>query len=294
MIKFIILNILLTSSTAWACEISLFEKVVILDKSRLSSDDFFLSENCSIKTKQEITNFLTNTNGNVDLERSITELDGIEEKIQLKSGKIKVSTIEDLFNAQIFADKKFKLLEFKTVPTRASVKLDQSESITINCGACNQAGIFNFVIQQHNTISGQTQKLASNATIGILSKVVVANRNIPSFYKLDIENDLKEVETYVTDPGKYVSKLNDLKFMHAVRPINTGAYVENSAVRPYSLVNTGEQLKVITQFSNISIEGTGISMETGHYGQVIKLRNTKSNTIFTAKIIDKGVARIEL
>lgn len=279
---------------AIACEIELYSKIIVNNHQNLSSNDLIKNSTCESEVDNKIFRIFSSGRGNVNVESILSQSLINTKNLNVKPSKITISGFEEIFENTFISNDEKKLIEFSIVSNAAAFSLKEGESFSISCPSCSNAGINNALINIHNPLEGTIKKVPATLTVGVKTAVLISHGHLPAFYKFDTKPIVKLTMAYVIEPSKYISNIDDIVYKQTVRPISSGAFIERNAVMFYPLVSSGESVKIISNFSNITIESTAVTMESGHYGQAIKLRNNKSNTIFSAKIVEKGLARIEL
>lgn len=81
--------------------------------------------------------------------------------------------------------------------------------------------------------------------------------------------------------------------MQAVRFLNAGQVVQFSDVKKEQLVKKGQMVKAIVGNSSFEVAISAEVQESGSVGEVVKVKNLDSQKVFAAKIIERGVVRIE-
>ena len=81
--------------------------------------------------------------------------------------------------------------------------------------------------------------------------------------------------------------------MQAVRFLNAGQLVQFSDVKKEQLVKKGQMVKAIIGTNSFEVAISAEVQEAGSVGEVVKVKNLDSQKVFAAKIIERGVVRIE-
>jgi flagella basal body P-ring formation protein FlgA len=81
--------------------------------------------------------------------------------------------------------------------------------------------------------------------------------------------------------------------MQATRFLNAGQVVQFNDVKKEQLVKKGQMVKAIFGTSTFEVAISAEVQEAGSAGDVVKVKNLDSQKVFAAKIIDRGVVRIE-
>ncbi|MCC2677601.1 MAG: flagellar protein FlgA [Pseudobdellovibrio sp.] len=87
--------------------------------------------------------------------------------------------------------------------------------------------------------------------------------------------------------------MGSLVGMQAIRFLNAGQVVQFSDVKKEQLVKKGQMVKAIVGNNAFEVAITAEVQEGGSAGEVVKVKNLDSQKVFAAKIIERGVVRIE-
>ena len=94
----------------------------------------------------------------------------------------------------------------------------------------------------------------------------------------------------------YQDALTDVKSvigMQATRFLTAGQMISSRDLKRETILKKGQMVKAIFGAEALEISITAQAEEGGAVGDVIKVKNIDSNKMFAAKIIDRGVVRIE-
>lgn len=144
------------------------------------------------------------------------------------------------------------------------------------------------------TKAGETLgRLNVVATAELYAKVAVTTREITRGAHLSKDDvALTEVRLdpshngVVTDLAEAIGKTTERNLAEGT-PLRA-AYLANP-----TLVNSGDMVTVVADNGRIQISGQGLAKEDGDRGQWIRVMNTQSNKLFTARVVGPGTVRVE-
>jgi flagellar basal body P-ring formation protein FlgA len=90
----------------------------------------------------------------------------------------------------------------------------------------------------------------------------------------------------------YVSAAS-LDGMQAVRFLNAGQVIQFSDVKREQILKKGQMVKAIVGSPSFEVAISAEVQEAGSVGDVVKVKNLDSQKVFAAKIVERGVVRIE-
>lgn len=132
------------------------------------------------------------------------------------------------------------------------------------------------------------------ASIKTFAKVVVAASGIPMGTQISAR-DLAYAEQDVSLLHRgYFHSADDISGFVAKRPIPAGQVLTPVTVDPAKLVNKGENVAIVAEGSGITIRASGVAMTDGTLGELIQVRNTKSNKVVEGRIIAPGQIKVSL
>lgn len=92
----------------------------------------------------------------------------------------------------------------------------------------------------------------------------------------------------------YFQSIDELIGMAAQKPIPSGAVIKHHMLKRPTLVHRGEIVKIVISMPGLTIEGTGIAQNDGAKGEMVKVKNSRSNKIVDAMVSDFGATTIPL
>lgn len=95
------------------------------------------------------------------------------------------------------------------------------------------------------------------------------------------------------NPRETVQKIEAVEGMQASRFINAGQILTYADLKKEVVVKRGQIVKVLAGSKVIEVSMSGQVEETGAIGDIVKVRNVDSQKLFAAKVVDRGVVRIE-
>lgn len=87
--------------------------------------------------------------------------------------------------------------------------------------------------------------------------------------------------------------LESLEGMQAVRFLNAGQVVQFGDVKKETVLKKGQMVKAVFGSSSFEVAISAEAQEGGSVGDVVKIKNLDSQKVFAAKIVERGVVRIE-
>jgi flagella basal body P-ring formation protein FlgA len=85
---------------------------------------------------------------------------------------------------------------------------------------------------------------------------------------------------YFTDPNKILGLV-------VKRQLSPGTAISDSVLEKPVLIKRGKTLRIIAQAGGIEVTAPGVSLQSGSEGQFIRVQNTNSKKVITARVVDE-------
>lgn len=206
-----------------------------------------------------------------------------------------------------------KLLRSKNAVSRMEIERKIRNHLLMNCAACEFQIQINSVPQ---TISSDWEMDLNidlnkpSVMIPIYSATQSENKgwvvaSIKRYAQTAVLNRAIKIGEVITEDVLIIEKrliqnanevLIDSKNiigMQAARFLNAGQTVSYRDLKKEIVLKKGQMVKAIFGLNNFEVSITGQAEEGGAIGDVIKVKNTDSQKMFAAKIVDRGLVQIE-
>lgn len=132
------------------------------------------------------------------------------------------------------------------------------------------------------------------ATVQLFDYVVVAANSIPiATYLTDKELTLQEMDVALLYRG-YYRDIAEVQGFVTKRPIPAGQVISPVTVNPANLVQKGETVSILAEAPGITIRAMGVALMNGAMGDMIQVKNTKSNKVVEGRISAPGQIKVAL
>ncbi len=131
-------------------------------------------------------------------------------------------------------------------------------------------------------------------TVQAFDQVVVSDLPIAKGTHLspaDLRLELMDISRLYSG---YFQSLDELDGFVARRPIQAEQVMTPALVNPARMINRGERVVIIAEGPGLSIRATGLAMEDGAFGELIRVRNTSSNKVVEGRISAPGLIKVSL
>lgn len=139
---------------------------------------------------------------------------------------------------------------------------------------------------------GWTVRIPAN--LQVFDYVVVAATSIPMGTQLS-GSELTEQEMDVALQYRgYYRSIDEVRGFVTRRPIPAGQVLSPVTVNPAHLVTKGETVTILAESPGLSIRSVGVALMNGAMGDVIQVKNTKSNKVVEGRISGPGQIKVTL
>lgn|SRR3990167_4338596 len=131
-------------------------------------------------------------------------------------------------------------------------------------------------------------------SIRTFDQVVVAAAGIPAGTHLGSKDlALQEQDVSLQHRGYFQAREELIGFM-TKRTISAGQIITPLQVDPARLVSKGENVAITAESSGIVIRTSGVALTDGAMGDLIQVRNAKSNKVVEGRIVAPGQIKVSL
>lgn len=137
------------------------------------------------------------------------------------------------------------------------------------------------------------RKIWVNATISVMSDVVVVNRPLGRQQTVTAADLNLERRDLADLPSDAVRRVADVIGNRTTRMIYPGTVMQTGMITLPPLVRRGDIVKIIASKGPMTITATGMVKQQGAKGDLVRVVNTDSNRIVTARVTGPGAVAVE-
>ena len=90
-----------------------------------------------------------------------------------------------------------------------------------------------------------------------------------------------------------VQKMEAVLGMQAVRFLNAGQILQYSDLKKETILKKGQIVRAMFGGADFEVAISAEAQESGAIGDVVKIKNLDSQRVFAAKVIERGIVRID-
>ena len=278
---------------AYSCEIEAPKTLVvteILESYELKPA--FNYQNCDDNQIKNFNILLTDYTG--ELNQRILHSEINDKRIRLKNS-FTISSLETAINNRVQLPTNWKVIDLKTIgQTGHYFALSNEDHIQVNCNNCNNTGTKNIKFEIVNPVSNTRETHWVTGSVAIAVEALVSKSNISITNQALNKNDFELKTVYSARPENFFTFKDKLPYYKNHRPIRVGQVIHYNDISPLNLVNMGTLVQVKLNANGLKLEGKAIPTTSGKLGEIIQLKNPKTNKIIIGKITNFNEVEVEL
>ncbi|MFN3696864.1 MAG: flagellar basal body P-ring formation chaperone FlgA [Pseudobdellovibrio sp.] len=240
-------------------------------------------------------------------------------EIELAKGDVKYIAKLDLMrklrslNSQFILPNEIKILRSKSNVSRMELERKIKNHLLTRCNTCE------YSIQINSVPNHLTSDWELDVNTDLNGSIV----NVPLYSKSNPEikgNIIAEIKKYASVPvlirdtkmnesisdemitleKRLVMRHQDIVMdkkailgMQASRFLNAGQVIYYRDLKREQIIRKGQIVKAIFGQGNLELSISAVTEENGAYGDVIRVKNLDTHKLFAAKVIDRGLVKIE-
>lgn len=127
-----------------------------------------------------------------------------------------------------------------------------------------------------------------SAKVSIYEDVLVAMNHLPRGTVID-ESDIDFARINISEIGNYFADdFNQVIGKSLSRPIKRGSPIRLTQLKEPTVIKRGQEVVIEAQSSGIMVAAYATALSDGRIGEQIKVKNTQSNQIVKATVINQG------
>ncbi len=270
----------LFSGNLFACEINFYQKTYFLgDRNSITPSDLIETTTCPEDITKNALDLVLDSNG--PLKGSYLEKAMEPPTIKITPNKIEVIPLITLISLP-------PNWIWENLKTLSGQSIFHQKDLTLVCTTCSTLG------KKALEIKTGRSSFWINGDLKTVTKVLISKNAMPSS-KFPLESeDFTFEDKAVTDPNEYFTSIEDLKYYRLNLDITEGTLLKKSNLRKIDLINPGTPATLKFSSNGISVKGIGIPMSSGKIGEIVKIKNPKSNTILYGKVIGENTLSVDL
>lgn len=130
------------------------------------------------------------------------------------------------------------------------------------------------------------------AEIKKYQNVPVLNKSV-KIGEILTENMLTLEKREISNRRDTVLKIESVVGMQVTRFLNTGQIIQYTDLKKEQVLKKGQMVRAMVGGADFEVAISAEVQEAGAIGEIVKVKNLDSQKVFAAKIVDRGIVRIE-
>lgn len=215
--------------------------------------------------------------------------------------------------AQFILPSEIKILKSKSAVSRLEIERKLKNHLSVTCAQCEYSIQINSVPQSINSDWDMNTYIDLSKTIINIPVTDRGQAEVKGYFSVEIKKyayvpvlnqnvkagDLIQQEMLSLEKRLLLSNQDTLQNkalvagLQATRPLLAGQTLTFRDLKKELVLKKGQMVKAIFGQEGLEISITAQAEENGSVGDVIKVKNLDSQKMFAAKIVDRGLVKIE-
>ncbi len=295
MIKFLIVLFPLFSFAAPLCELTFSSATEVSPREEITAYDLVEAKNL-----------------NEDILAQLKQIK-VGDKKTMRIEKMDLAKMLRSIRAHFILPSELKILRSKSAVSRMEIERKIKNQIHMNCIECDiqvQVSSVPSNLATDWNLDLNVDLTKNSAMIPIYSSQAQDKKgwvvaDIKRYQKLPVLSRSVKVGDVISEDMLILEKrlvaqvrdtvinMDSIIGMQVVRFLNAGQTILFSDLKKEQVVKRGQMVKAITGNSTFEVSISAQVEEGGSVGDVIKIKNLDSQKVFAAKVVDRGLVRIE-
>ncbi len=276
------------------CKIETYGKIVRsgqfdFAKSRLA----IKSSNCPDKILHSLRQVLVKKKGPL---KSAWFKENYHAQADIVPGHVELVDLDVFLKDRLFPGKKWFFKEVKILGnSQGYFPLDKDESLHVaECSHCHRPGSKTIKVKIANELKGSVRQEWIKGRILVETEALVSKKNLMP-HSSPLENGQFETKTVFSEwPEQFFTHRENLKFHKLNKPKRVGDILKSGDLTPIRLVFPGRLAKITLSSGGIKLLSKAMPMQTGRWGENIRLRNMRTKKIIMGRVVDFDKVVVEL
>ena len=155
---------------------------------------------------------------------------------------------------------------------------------------------YSFVVPVYITVKVNDtpyQQMICYLRIHVYDNVVVAARSLsPNQQLTDADVRLEEREVGNLR-ARYLTRVDDVKGLVTNRLVREGTLFTKTMLQNPVILEAGVNVDIVADINGVKIKTAGVALQRGRVGQLIRVRNTTSQKVLRARVLDHMTVEVD-
>lgn len=150
------------------------------------------------------------------------------------------------------------------------------------------------IVALHLFVDGQpVRKVWVNATISVMANVVTVVRPLGKHQYVELADLSMERRNLANLSADTVCRMDEVLGNRTTRMIYPGTVLKASMIASPPVVKRGDIVRIVANAGTMTITATGMVKQQGRKGDTVRVMNTDSNRIITARVTGPGAVVVD-
>lgn len=288
LLLFILIYAAKSLAQATPCTIKTADKIYYVNKELVTFSQVIQASDCPQATQEAFTKELLDLTGSIP----VSHFRDSFAHVTIEPSRIAIDSLDSLIKSKLTLEPGYVVEQFRS-SQRNTFLLSESQSI--NFQLTNSAlGPCSLTVEIVDALTNGREKVWLTAYVKTKIYALVAKRSLDRTHGALRIADFEKKMITTDAPDKLFIQEDRLGHFALNKNITVGHLLQRTDIQSIPLVQYGVPAHVQLSHNGISLSGSALPMRTAGFGEFIQLKNSKTNKLITAKVVDYNKVQIEL
>ncbi len=215
--------------------------------------------------------------------------------IRRQSQKVNSAVLRDAVEKAVLANFQAEKVSARITHLEMPENIElESGNVSVRASAANVRNFFApFAVSLEISVDGRVmRRLSANVEVQASAEVLVAAKDLTAQAKIGAGDFVVETRSLDKPLSSYLRDADRLRGTVLVKNVSAGTELTTEALASGIAVKNGDLVRIIGQSGKIQISVAGEARASGRIGDRIAVKNSASNTILQATVIDEGLVKV--
>lgn len=242
---------------------------------------------CSASIQNEFIEQISNSHGKLPVSLIASQLSK-QTAVNILPDQIQVTDMKSYLQERVKLSNNRRIVSLNSLTNIRSINSQIPLRPIVECHNCDRIGTRTIKLQVKDKF------FWLNLTIKEPKTVWVPINNIAAYSTNLNRNEFISKLIYDQSESKFFYDIKNIQYYKTTQELKAGIPLLASKLAAKQLVRAGKKVVLLLKGKNISLKSSVIANQNGRLGEIIELKNPKSNKKFIAKVIDINTAEVQL
>jgi flagella basal body P-ring formation protein FlgA len=284
-----IITLLFSVSLAWACELSVPQRLLIAGK--ISGKWAISKTDCSAEQISEVHALIQDQDGVIPVARLQAAL-GSGIRLISANKEVRIDNIESLIRRS-YPDVGDATVTISSPFQGALIELPTSGDLMLHCHPCQFSGEEIMRLSVRNMADHQNEYNFQAKFVKYVDAYQI-RQPVPAFSQKLTSEMFEQVKVPAAAYGQYLTDLSRIAFYKTNKSLRRGDILKVSDLSPLTLVRAGDRVELVFENPHVKVKSQALSRQNGGMGDQIEVWNQATGKKYRGVIVDHNRVVVDL